>query len=404
MLPIELIDAILDDIHDLSSLKSLSLVAWPFVAPCQRRLLQTVKLSDSNAMAGLSVLNQSPHILSCIRRIHINLPQRFSRPERITAMEDVLDRLEGVVGCVLDGKSWGFLIWDDIPRRFIMALHRLFARKPTIELHLQNINEVELSTILDLFCRIPLVSFHVVNIITPKVAQDDMLPRGLVLQSLSLRPASHLAVSALSGSVSHFFAKVEHFSCILDNGDHSFRSLSEGIFPILSHAAQTLRTFHLSIFDEQATSHWTVPSVLPTLEYLTLELSHPVFYSAEVHRLFSGMLQPHNSPSLKELRVIFLPVVYDFELVCNPSDLLIELGRMLVSHPKEPRMCWVVPQMFESYEWDVGNALPELRADGRLIFEPLQPTFGHLHSGWPKISWAGEDGSSTYRRRAGGLF
>ncbi|KAJ7054785.1 hypothetical protein C8F01DRAFT_1161402 [Mycena amicta] len=376
MLPIELIDAILDDIHDLSSLKSLSLVAWPFVAPCQRRLLQTVKLSDSNAIAGLSMLNQSPHLLSCIRRIHINLPQRFSRPERTKAMEDVLDRLEGVVGCVLDGKSWGFLIWDDIPRRFIMALHRLFARKPTIELHLQNINEVELSTIWIL-------------------PQDDMLPRGLVLQSLSLRPASHLAVSALSGSVSQFFAKLEHFSCILDNGDHGFRSLSEGIFPILSHAARTLRTFHLSIFDEQATSHWTVPSVLPTLEYLTLELSHPVFYSAEVHRLFSSMLQPHNSPSLKELRVIFLPVVYDFELVCNPSDLLMEPGRMLVSHPKEPRMCWVVPQMFESYEWDVGNALPELRADGRLIFEPLQPTFGHLHSGWPKISWAGEDGHST---------
>ncbi|KAJ7054783.1 hypothetical protein C8F01DRAFT_1161399 [Mycena amicta] len=397
MLPIELIDAILDDIHDLSSVKSLSLVAWPFVASCQRRLLQTVKLSDSNAIAGLSMLNQSPHILSCIRRIHINLPQRFSRPERITAMEDVLDRLEGVVGCVLDGKSWGYLVWDDIPWKFVSALHRLFARKPTTELHLQNIHTVELSTILDLFCRIPLVSFHDVNITTSEVPQ----PAGLVLQSLSLRPASHSVVSALSGSVSQFFAKLEHFSCILDD-----RSDSVGIFPLLSHAARMLRTFHLSIFKARlgVTSLWTAPSVFPTLECLTLELSHPVFYSAEVHRIFSSILQPHNSPSLKEFRVIFLPGVYDFEVSGNPRSFLVELGRMLVSHPKEPRMCWVVPQMFESFEWDVGNALPELRADGRLMVEPLQPTLGHLHSGWPKIPWAGEDGSSTYRRRAGGLF
>ncbi|KAJ7652512.1 hypothetical protein DFH06DRAFT_1134495 [Mycena polygramma] len=122
-LPQELIDAIVDEVGDNSSLKTCSLVGNAFRQPSQRILLHSLTLGeyDKPFTVALAFLRESPHIAPYITRLHCTLPTVDTAPGEIQALSAILLILRNVRYCQFRGRRTPALTvnvpqpWNNIP-------------------------------------------------------------------------------------------------------------------------------------------------------------------------------------------------------------------------------------------------------------------------------------------------
>ncbi|KAJ7734562.1 hypothetical protein DFH07DRAFT_844724 [Mycena maculata] len=184
-LPQELLDTIIDEIQDTSTLQSCALVATSFVAPCQRKIFRmlyfhAVKKATSPRPKAFT---ESPHLAAYVRDLTIELPRAAS--EWVVLDLEVLRLVHNVERLVLDGRYMGY----EIPRGAASALLDYLGRPSLRRLHLMNLRRAP-SALIVAATLIPTVSLSNVTV--------DSDEDGSVATQPRLR---HLALSGAGGMV-----------------------------------------------------------------------------------------------------------------------------------------------------------------------------------------------------------
>ncbi|KAJ7468102.1 hypothetical protein FB451DRAFT_1258100 [Mycena latifolia] len=157
-LPQELVDAIIDEVHDKASLKSCALVATTFLPPSQRSIFRSLSVyrqqsqRRQNLVAASGFLTASPHLASYVRDMIIELPN--GGPE-CAHLEIVLRSIHNVERLVVSGKS---VLWTRLGPGARTALLDSVALPSLSRLHLMNIRGVPVALIA-VATSIPVISF-----------------------------------------------------------------------------------------------------------------------------------------------------------------------------------------------------------------------------------------------------
>ncbi|KAF7291309.1 hypothetical protein MIND_01275000 [Mycena indigotica] len=404
-LPIELIDAVLDNMHDIPSMKALSLAAWSFVGPCQRRFMHTVGLSDANVLPVLSLVRESPHVVKSVRRLHICPQQRvLVLPAKLEAMVTLLNLLPPLDGCVIDGKSWGggCFLWTDVPEEVASAIGALLSKSPGAVLHLHNISAWTLPSMPWLF-QVRFLSFRSTTSDPVRLsgvnatAHHGAQAANSLLRHLFLCPSSGSVAQSMTESpaFTHIYQRLEHISCYL--GSHTLR--------LIVLTTRTLRTLHLSMDNSLRGANLTASlPEFPVLQRLTIEPLTGQSADLGGVDVISRILNPKISPVLAECRVIWARVQAgtDSETAAGPTIVtaspswhtrFVRITAALALHPATPQVTWVLqPALDVQVDADVfAERLrldsSELDGNGRLGFEYKNlPSVPHMFTGWPQVS------------------
>ncbi|KAJ7735782.1 hypothetical protein B0H16DRAFT_1575344 [Mycena metata] len=173
-LPQELVDAIIDQVEDVPTVKCCALVSGSFISSAQRKLFRVVRVPvGRRKMTNYShFLGESPHIASYIRDLTIG-----THSDEPTALIDILAVVQNVQRLVLHGTA------KDNPG-FTPAVLNCLSR-PTLErLHLRYMQGVS-PTIISAAMAVPVVTFWCVSMdATEEQPPSDFAPR---IQQLRLR-------------------------------------------------------------------------------------------------------------------------------------------------------------------------------------------------------------------------
>ncbi|KAJ7108752.1 hypothetical protein C8R44DRAFT_986688 [Mycena epipterygia] len=162
MLPQELVDAIIDEVHDKRSLMACALAASSFRSPCQRTMFRSLSLYPERyrrrptLKAAADSLTTFSHLASYIRDLTIELPDTI--PE-FAALASVLLLLRNVERFVVSGKS---ILWSRLGTTVAAAILDFLSLPSLGRLHLVNIEHVP-SALISAATSIPAVSFYRVD-------------------------------------------------------------------------------------------------------------------------------------------------------------------------------------------------------------------------------------------------
>ncbi|KAJ7880669.1 hypothetical protein B0H13DRAFT_1891669 [Mycena leptocephala] len=103
--PNELVEAIVQEVGDVPSLKACSLVGSAFRYLSQRILLHSLTLKEypPNYTAARLFLEKSPHVATYIDIVCIRLPAWYTPIAQVESLMQVLNRLEKVRSCTVIG-------------------------------------------------------------------------------------------------------------------------------------------------------------------------------------------------------------------------------------------------------------------------------------------------------------
>ncbi|KAJ6582955.1 hypothetical protein DFH09DRAFT_279036 [Mycena vulgaris] len=160
-LPQELIDAIIDQVQDNTSLKSCAIAASPFLSPCQRRIFRSLHVhrgfSGKNrrrTLRSTSVFfTASPHLASHVRELIIELPDDCAA--ECGSLQVVLRSVQNIERLVVSGMS---ALWSNLEPGATSALFASVALPSLNRFHVMGIRGVP-SALIAAATSIPVVSF-----------------------------------------------------------------------------------------------------------------------------------------------------------------------------------------------------------------------------------------------------
>ncbi|KAJ7175013.1 hypothetical protein C8R43DRAFT_1230534 [Mycena crocata] len=192
-LPQELVDSIVDEIDGDESLAALSLVATPFVIPCQRRIFETLSLSTDPSfipfqpsagafVRALTLFTAALHLAHYVRNLEID----FSRtdvpvePDVDTvpalAVINILQNMEALAvrGYMDNGFSPSFH-WKLLSPDFLPQLQGILQRPNMRSLHLKYMEDVPQSLVSNAISSLSQLSIDYVGLAQETSAGDGEL-------------------------------------------------------------------------------------------------------------------------------------------------------------------------------------------------------------------------------------
>ncbi|KAJ7032039.1 hypothetical protein C8F04DRAFT_671817 [Mycena alexandri] len=177
-LPQELVDAIIDQVDEVTTVKSCTLVSGPFLSSAQRKLFRVARILAGRRNLSLAdyshFLSESPHIASYIRDLDIRA-HPMTEPAALIHILAVVRNVECFTLTIVE-----------MPKNnpaFTAALLDCVCRPTLRRLHLLYMQGVP-STILSAAMAVPAVSFwHISMDATEELPQSDFTPR---IRQLSL--------------------------------------------------------------------------------------------------------------------------------------------------------------------------------------------------------------------------
>ncbi|KAJ7627958.1 hypothetical protein DFH06DRAFT_1480682 [Mycena polygramma] len=203
--PQELIDAIISEVKDISSLKACALAASECRVPAQRTLLSSLTLEHSwSPDEACVLLRDSPHVAKYITRLCV----RMHPGKRSTdTLRELLGKLTNVRKCTIrgdvDGRDWGSL------RRTALPVIEFARRQNVAELHVLFIDALPLRILALLISSAPILSFYDVWIGVSAEPVPLVVP-ALMEQLLVRGPVSVLEALGRTKFASYIAKTLEH--------------------------------------------------------------------------------------------------------------------------------------------------------------------------------------------------
>ncbi|KAJ7222750.1 hypothetical protein B0H12DRAFT_1125272 [Mycena haematopus] len=395
LLPQELLNAIVQDIDDPSTLKSCSLAGSNLREESQRILLHSLTLGVENHDAKNAILDESPHIATYITDLTVYMPN----PDEIvdfdltgTDIQGILGRLNNVRRCVFDvpESSPSCIYWPELPPTFSSTYLHFISRQQSLrELRIANLFELPLDVILALLRAAPALVLNRVGVVQDLGDSELSLHHLPSLRRLSLEPGcprfclcrlfARAKYSPLTSGLTHLEIQA------------SEHTVQENI-NLISNAAQTLHSLCieterdvLSVLSVNGTRLITSPlPPLPALHFLEYILPLSALPAPWFLEAILGILAPESNPRLAEITLVFRysnPTLRGYPAVIKDNAMNM-LDGALAAHPASPRLTvrWNVDmerfnvffdyaQHFRTFVRMVQQAMPSALARGRLIIE-----------------------------------
>ncbi|KAJ6557906.1 hypothetical protein B0H19DRAFT_122909 [Mycena capillaripes] len=154
-LPQELLDAIVDEVDDSTTLKSCSLVATSFLLSSQHNLFRTFWLRGCSSQKAAVFLTESPHLASYIHDLTVEIWDTTDTSSNLTAVEVTLRLVQNIECLTMSGRSKE---WSDLGHEVSSALFDCLSRPSIRRLDLVRMKRVPTALILA-STAIPVVSF-----------------------------------------------------------------------------------------------------------------------------------------------------------------------------------------------------------------------------------------------------
>ncbi|KAJ6502835.1 hypothetical protein C8R47DRAFT_1106915 [Mycena vitilis] len=160
VLPQEMIEAIVEQLDDIPSLKACCLAGSPFLTSSQRNLhcFLTIGLGLSLTAARCTFLEETPHIAAYITRISIQLSTNSATPE-IRDFLRVLTVLTNVRTCVLRAARIRVHWERHISPYLSMCMTDFLLRQPLRELYVRTIDDIPIQVLVKFLHSASAISF-----------------------------------------------------------------------------------------------------------------------------------------------------------------------------------------------------------------------------------------------------
>ncbi|KAJ7468238.1 hypothetical protein B0H11DRAFT_2045989 [Mycena galericulata] len=391
-IPQELIDCIIDELHDIESLKSCTLTARSFRDPSQRKLLRSLTLQYSpNYSAVYSLLKKSPHIAKYVKRLTIRMHHDTSGAHgHWKKHEKVLGKLGGVRWCKIFGQYSG-TAWNSLTPGVRSAFIDFILHQPLRELHVYFISGIPLVVFLN---APPLIVLEDVD-----PGEQDALsltkPHTSVFTSnggistIHLRPAKDLVLHEGTEEICAWILRPEFVSFIAALRRLSVDPEHDSARNLIHAAAQTLEHLHLCSYLDSIQNYPVLPP-LPALRFFEAVLGLPEEPITPILNSISAMLSSDTSPNLIEIDLTFWNCVnWDYLPPCVPdARVLAALDTALTDHPAVPTLRW---RMYDvqgdpaAFVTIIRDGMPRARDKGQLVIEEFREEDGFADQ-WPPRS------------------
>ncbi|KAJ7112066.1 hypothetical protein C8R43DRAFT_1242858 [Mycena crocata] len=379
-IPPELIDGVISQVHDLSSLKTCSLAGSVLRHSSQRILFRSFTLGNAypkstrNYAAACTLLAESPHIASYVLRLNISLNLSFLDLGNITK---ALTSFTNVHHCFVDGN--GRSNYDIFPARLASTLLEFFTRQPLRHLEFRRLSAIPP---LVFFGAAPSLEFYDVSI------GNDMRS---ALPAIKI-PLEQLVLEIASGDVYNLFAQPQCKPHTAALRRLSIDPQYGNCGALVSAAAQTLEQIYFSCAAHIPELLATIPlpplPALRTVEFLFMFPSHPISCLLDI--ISQYILAANTSPALTEVVLTYRFVNWEHQLPPTPeADSLAALDAALVAHPGAPcircRLNFTLKDAethCAAFKGVLSAGLPKTRKRGRLVLEDYRSETEYDDDNW----------------------
>ncbi|KAJ7468226.1 hypothetical protein B0H11DRAFT_2284180 [Mycena galericulata] len=351
-IPQELIDCIIDEVDDLKSLQACALTAQTFRGPSQRKLFHSLSVLSNHRSPGYSaahsLLKESPHLATYIKRLTIRLYHNTSRTHW-KKLQKVLEKLEGVRWCEISG-NYNRVPWNDLTPGLRAAFIHFISRQPLLKLHAYRISGIPPAAFLNAapsisFCEVdpgeqenlssvqPWTGIFTSGLIPPKRSDGS-------ISTVALRHVEDLILYKGTEEIYALLVRPEFVSSV-----KALRRLSVGpqngnARTLIHAAAQTLEHIHFSSMHNDPFKDFTFLPHLPSLRIFEAVLSLPMH--TNVLGIVFAILTSNASPHLVEIVLTYWHFFnWGFNLPRLPDEhTLTELDSALVDHSAAPALRW----------------------------------------------------------------
>ncbi|KAF7367272.1 hypothetical protein MSAN_00789100 [Mycena sanguinolenta] len=400
-IPQELVDAIVNEVGEIETLKACSLVASTFRHPSRRLLLSSLTIEATKDHTPLSRLfSESPYIAKYVVCLTIKTPVNGKASLDVECFSSILANLQNVRGCTLEGE------WhspDDKHNsrdsKIPPLLLDFLARQPLRELRLTHI-ELTPAVLWAFVAAVPVLCFQDVSM--QEATTDTIAPA-----AVTSPPFFNSLVLSFGADVGRFLSRPENISCVT-----KLRHLSiKGYFhfqdavwfdPLIQAASATLEHIQFDC-STRASQPW--PVALPPFPALgTVQFSIPGMVSgiektvviSEAVKSLSSLATPQMSPALANIIVN----QWDTSLGTFNRDeslyvpLMRKLDAVLMAYPTTLCIRWALAMYGEDRNWhwtrfveNMRRGMPGARTSGRLVLEDKyvrpQP-MSSTRTDWPR--------------------
>ncbi|KAJ7607274.1 hypothetical protein DFH06DRAFT_1347540 [Mycena polygramma] len=388
VIPQELLEAIVEELDDVPSLKACSLAGSPLIHSSQRNLHSLLILRQGSCSAArCTFLEETPRIASYITRLTINLPEANHNNDFENFLR-VLSVLTRVRTCILGGS--GFAWYSHLSRPLSVAIVKFLAHQPLHQLHAQSLYDLPTPE-EPAFVPPPLPRSFNIQLI--RFTKSDSIVKLLAYP----KPAFHIAaLRELHLTLPYVWVEF-HGYALITSAAPTLEYITISVKGPSVYSSRFLAIDHVRIINS---SDWTrtgdsalhIPEFqgpLPVLRRLELK-----FNLADLDLLWLSQTVPaflSVSPALATLVISIRPPVASLESNMLSDDDLTKISALqndLLAHPASPSIIWQFEKssrydgMFDRFAPHVLEGMGEMHATGRLGCQRYREPF---HISWSDI-------------------
>ncbi|KAJ7623844.1 hypothetical protein DFH06DRAFT_757364 [Mycena polygramma] len=398
LFPQELLDAIVEDVHDVPALKACSLAASVFRQTSQRILLSCLTLlpeaaSERSYGATRSLLDESPHIASYITRMHLDISDEISSID-IENLIQILKQLTNVERCALStSRRFGADDWKGpLGHLFSEAILEFLMRQPLHNLSVRMAFGIPAPVFFRLMMTAPNIDLGPISVQWPEPKDLLGIPSSQTstLKCLAFGHTSESAAELLDHPTFAF-----HTAAL---NDLTLTLSTHKVYghKIIYYAAHTIEHIRIAMGDNPP----AMPSLptLPALRYLEVRQDLRNFVPCLqrfVETITTFLASSNEITELFVLICVDRRPEYDFLSRPDPQpedfaeDLLLSLDNIFMAYPTSPSITWHFKSLEKSVAEDavapdfvtaLQRGLPKMLEAGRLVFTECHATYKN-HSG-----------------------
>ncbi|KAJ7832553.1 hypothetical protein B0H14DRAFT_2802887 [Mycena olivaceomarginata] len=351
--PQELVDAIIEELHDLPSLKACCLVGSTFRPPSQRILLSSLTLQPESYNAARIFLQESPHV-----NISSTDVEDFLR---------VLSQLTNVRICILDARL-SHTRWNkQLSVQLSVGIPQFLTRQPLRELHVNSVSGIPTLAFFWLLRAAPNIFFTSVKVARPNQNELAVVPIEETSTLSRLRFTDECDSACELRALPQFAFNTAALRGLEMTAPYRHHDAFHG-HALISYAAHTLERLGLRIDGHYPPTLQPLP-LLPALRFLEFKYALPVFARGVKWFVQSLPIFLAASPALAQLIVTLHPISIPADPLPHEFtvkvDLLTVLDDALDAHPGSPSLTW-------RFQWQWrGDARPD-------VDDPIFGTFAEL--------------------------
>ncbi|KAJ6524332.1 hypothetical protein B0H19DRAFT_1386181 [Mycena capillaripes] len=363
--PQELVDAIIEELHDVPSLKACCLVGSTFRPPSQRILLSSLTLQPESYNAARVFLQESPHVASYIIRLSIQMPKNISSTD-LEDLPQILAQLTNVRICILDARL-SHIRWNrQLSVQLSVGIPHFLMRQPLRELHVNSVSGIPTLAFFRLLRAAPSIFFTAVKVARPNQNELAVVPTPETFTLSRLRFTDECDSACELLALPQFAFNTAALRDLEFTAPYRHHDAFHG-HAIISSAAHTLEHLVIRIDGHYPPTILPLP-LLPALRFLKLKYALPVFARGVKWLVQTLPIFLAASPALAQLIVTLHPISIPADPLPQEftvkGDLLTVLDDALEAHPGSPSLTW-------RFQW-------QWRGGARPDDDPIFSTFAGL--------------------------